>query len=298
MVMGITGFGDLEAVVMEVLWSRTEPSTVRSVHDELVTKRQIAYTTVMSTMDNLFRKGWLQREKVGLAYSYRPVMSREEHSAQLMRTVFESGGDSELILNFFLEQIVDDDSTKLRQALKRFTEGGHDERGHVSPRLCDGVELVGSGVVHRPDLGRHSSEAFGGKLVGGRGDRVIRLGGGAGDPDRGCRPQPDHAQRTDVLRRDIGDRQRGDATAHRGHGFGRRTARSHCRGGDQHHPPCDRHVVQDAARQSPTRGSGPDHRQATDHPGVVAITAGQPTAYCVSGGRQRAIVVTTAALGC
>ncbi|AIY44633.2 Transcriptional regulator, MecI family [Mycobacterium sp. VKM Ac-1817D] len=110
-------------MVMEVLWSREEPSTVRSVHDELVTKRQIAYTTVMSTMDNLFRKGWLQREKVGLAYSYRPIMTREEHSAQLMRTVFESGGDSELILNFFLEQIVDDDSEKLRQALKRFTEG-------------------------------------------------------------------------------------------------------------------------------------------------------------------------------
>lgn len=122
--MGIKGFGDLEAVVMEVLWSRAEPSTVRSVHDELVTQRQIAYTTVMSTMDNLFRKGWLQREKVGLAYSYRPVMTREEHSAKLMRTVFESGGDSELILNFFLEQIVDDDdSEKLRQALKRFTEG-------------------------------------------------------------------------------------------------------------------------------------------------------------------------------
>ncbi len=40
-----------------------------------------------------------------------------------MRTVFESGGDSELILNFFLEQIVDDDSVKLRQALKRFTDG-------------------------------------------------------------------------------------------------------------------------------------------------------------------------------
>ncbi|MCG7607870.1 CopY family transcriptional regulator [Mycolicibacterium sp. (ex Dasyatis americana)] len=120
--MGIKGFGDLEAVVMEVLWSRAEPSTVRSVHDELVTQRQIAYTTVMSTMDNLFRKGWLEREKIGLAYSYRPVMTREEHSAQLMRTVFESGGDSELILNFFLEQIVDEDSKKLRQALKRFTE--------------------------------------------------------------------------------------------------------------------------------------------------------------------------------
>ncbi|WP_454793285.1 BlaI/MecI/CopY family transcriptional regulator [Mycolicibacterium lutetiense] len=120
--MGINGFGDLEAVVMEVLWSRAEPSTVRNVHHELVAKRQIAYTTVMSTMDNLFRKGWLEREKIGLAYSYRPVMTREEHSAQLMRTVFESGGDSALILNFFLEQVVDDDSIKLRQALKRFTE--------------------------------------------------------------------------------------------------------------------------------------------------------------------------------
>ena len=121
--VGIKGFGDLEAVVMDVLWSRSEPSTVRSVHDELVTQRQIAYTTVMSTMDNLFRKGWLLRDKVGLAYQYRPVMSREEHSAKLMRTVFESGGDSELILNFFLEQIADDDSVKLRQALQRFSKG-------------------------------------------------------------------------------------------------------------------------------------------------------------------------------
>lgn len=122
MSVGIKGFGDLEAVVMDVLWSRSEPSTVRSVHDELVGRRQIAYTTVMSTMDNLFRKGWLLRDKVGLAYHYRPVMTREEHSAQLMRTVFESGGDSELILNFFLEQITDDDSVKLRQMLERSTE--------------------------------------------------------------------------------------------------------------------------------------------------------------------------------
>lgn len=108
---------------MDVLWSRSEPSTVRSVHDELAARRQIAYTTVMSTMDNLFRKGWLSREKVGLAYQYVPIMSREEHSAKLMRTVFESGGDSELILNFFLEQMADDESAKLRQVLQRAAEG-------------------------------------------------------------------------------------------------------------------------------------------------------------------------------
>lgn len=104
---------------MDLLWSRSEPVTVRSVHDELITQRQIAYTTVMSTMDNLFRKGWLLRDKDGLAYLYRPTMTREEHSAQLMRTAFESGGDGELILNFFLEQIDDEDSETIRKALQR-----------------------------------------------------------------------------------------------------------------------------------------------------------------------------------
>lgn len=121
--MTIRGFGELEAVVMDVVWARSEPATVRSVHDELIARRQIASTTVMSTMDNLFRKGWLSRKKVGLAYQYWPVMTREEHSAQLMRTVFESGGDSELILNFFLDQMTDDDSAKLQQVIQRAVEG-------------------------------------------------------------------------------------------------------------------------------------------------------------------------------
>lgn len=124
MAVALRGFGDLESVVMDILWSRDEPASVRSVHDELKESRQIAYTTAMSTMDNLFHKGWLVRDKVGLAYHYRPSMSREEYSAQLMRTVFESGGDSELVLNFFLEQISPDESEKLREVLQRFTEQG------------------------------------------------------------------------------------------------------------------------------------------------------------------------------
>ncbi|OKH65463.1 CopY family transcriptional regulator [Mycobacterium sp. SWH-M3] len=121
--MQLRQFGELEAVVMDLLWSREQPATVRSVHDTLIGTRQIAYTTAMSTMDNLFRKGWLLREKIGLAYHYRPTMSREEHSAKLMRTVFESGGDSALILNFFLDQIGDTDSPELRSVIDRLTAG-------------------------------------------------------------------------------------------------------------------------------------------------------------------------------
>ena len=117
--MGIKGFGDLEAVVMEVLWSRAEPSTVRSVHDELVTLRQIAYTTVMSTMDNLHTKGWLARIRDGKAYRYWPTLTREQHSARLMCEALDGGGQAEVVLGYFLEQIGPDRSARLRTVLSR-----------------------------------------------------------------------------------------------------------------------------------------------------------------------------------
>jgi predicted transcriptional regulator len=59
------GFGDREAVVMDRAWAHHAPVTVREVFDELAADRDIAYTTVMSTMDNLHRKGWLAREREG-----------------------------------------------------------------------------------------------------------------------------------------------------------------------------------------------------------------------------------------
>jgi len=56
------GFGDLEAVVMDRLWDRDGATTVRMVFEDMLRDREIAYTTVMSTMDNLHHKGWLSRE--------------------------------------------------------------------------------------------------------------------------------------------------------------------------------------------------------------------------------------------
>ena len=82
---------------MERVWFRDHAVTVREIFDDLSGSRDIAYTTVMSTMDNLRRKGWLARERVGKAYSYWPTMSREERSAKLMRDVFHSGDDADLV---------------------------------------------------------------------------------------------------------------------------------------------------------------------------------------------------------
>jgi len=71
--------GPLEQDVMEVVW-RLEDTTVRDVHSELASSRQIAYTTVMTTMIRLATKGLLERDTDGLAHRYRPVVSRDHYA--------------------------------------------------------------------------------------------------------------------------------------------------------------------------------------------------------------------------
>jgi len=112
-------FGDLEAVIMDRVWDREEAVTVREIFDELAEERTIAYTTVLSTMDNLHRKNWLQRERSGKAYLYTPAMSREERSARLMRDAFDSGGDTDMVLAFFVEQMNEEESAQFKAALRR-----------------------------------------------------------------------------------------------------------------------------------------------------------------------------------
>jgi predicted transcriptional regulator len=60
-------FGGLEAVIMNRLWARDRPTLIRKAVDDLQKDRQIAYTTVMTVMDNLYCKGWLRRHRDGRA---------------------------------------------------------------------------------------------------------------------------------------------------------------------------------------------------------------------------------------
>ena len=113
------GFGDLEAVIMHMVWDRSRPVTVRELFDELGQERAIAYTTVMSTMDKLHRKGWLARIKDGKAYRYTATASREEYSARLMREALAEGGDAEVVLSHFVTQIGDAESELLRAVVRR-----------------------------------------------------------------------------------------------------------------------------------------------------------------------------------
>jgi predicted transcriptional regulator len=68
-------FGHLERDVMEVMW-RVDTGTVRDVQARL--PRTAAYTTVMTTLDRLFKKGFVDRVRQGRAFVYRAAHSREQ----------------------------------------------------------------------------------------------------------------------------------------------------------------------------------------------------------------------------
>lgn len=67
-------FGALELRVLDALWARGAASTVRDLEAGV---GGVAYTTLMTTLDRLHRKGVLVREKAGRAFSYRPKLSRD-----------------------------------------------------------------------------------------------------------------------------------------------------------------------------------------------------------------------------
>ncbi len=116
------GFGDLESVVMDRVWDRAgAPVTVRDLLDEISRDRPIAYTTVMTTMDNLYKKGWLSRVRDGKAYRYTATASRAEYSAGLMREALDTGGDTEAVLSHFVAQMDGAESHALREVLRRRT---------------------------------------------------------------------------------------------------------------------------------------------------------------------------------
>ncbi len=80
---------DLEADIMEVIWSAGRELCVHDVLDALLENREIAYTTVMTTVNRLADKGLLDRQKDGRRYLYRPRHTRDEFLAELARDIFE-----------------------------------------------------------------------------------------------------------------------------------------------------------------------------------------------------------------
>jgi len=80
--------GPLESEVMEAVW-RLGETTVRDVHADLAPRRDLAYTTIMTTMARLATKGLLERDTAGLAHRYRPTLTREEYARSTVTSVVD-----------------------------------------------------------------------------------------------------------------------------------------------------------------------------------------------------------------
>lgn len=113
------GLGELEAAVMDVLWKADGDRTVRDVLTEINKTRNLAYTTVMTVLDNLHRKDWVRRDRDGRAYSYRPSETREEAASHALRDLLESTGDPEGVLLHFARGMSDQETDVLRRGLRQ-----------------------------------------------------------------------------------------------------------------------------------------------------------------------------------
>jgi predicted transcriptional regulator len=113
------GSGELENQVLDVVWGATGAVTPRQVHEELSRHRKLAYTTVMTILVRLCKKGLLEREPAGRAFAYRPRISREERAAARMNDALTSAGDPSLALTHFVESLPPDQVDDLRSALRQ-----------------------------------------------------------------------------------------------------------------------------------------------------------------------------------
>src|SRR5258708_6550866 len=82
-------------------------------------EREPAYNTVLTVMEILYRKGWLERERDGRAFRYRATVSREDYTAGLMGEALEASPDRVAALRSFVERIDPAEARQLRRMLDK-----------------------------------------------------------------------------------------------------------------------------------------------------------------------------------
>lgn len=101
---------------MQVAWSAPGPLTARQVAGALA-ERELAYTTWLTVLGRLERKGLLTRDRNGRAHTYSPVGSREDLVAGLMQQALGQADDREAALQRFARSVTPAEAEALRRAL-------------------------------------------------------------------------------------------------------------------------------------------------------------------------------------
>ena len=116
--------GDLERTIMDRLWAIDPPVpeaalSVREIHESIAQEREIAYTTVMTVLDRLAKKGLVTRERDGRAWRYLPVSTSEELTAHLLRDSLDhiESSDRRAAMLHFLDAASPEEIDDLKSAL-------------------------------------------------------------------------------------------------------------------------------------------------------------------------------------
>ena len=107
---------------MKVVWDRGQ-ATVRDVYEALLERRKVAYTTVMTMMKILERKGQLKKSQAELAYLYQPARPRKQVVAGMVREFLNRvfNGSAEPLLAHLVEekQVSEEDLKEIARMLRR-----------------------------------------------------------------------------------------------------------------------------------------------------------------------------------
>lgn len=131
----VTNFGYLERELMEHVWKLDEVS-VSTVHDQL--DGRLAYTTIMTTLDRLFKKGVLQRRKQGRAFIYSARYSREQFKQSLVKKALsylleEHNKETAPLMAYLVETFKEYDA-RLLDELERLIQKSRERSGRKAER--------------------------------------------------------------------------------------------------------------------------------------------------------------------
>jgi BlaI family penicillinase repressor len=111
-----------ELEILKILW-QIEPANVRQVRDALANIRDLAYTTVMTTMSIMADKGYLKRKKDGRSFVYEAVYREQKASRNILQDVIDRvfGGSTKAVMQHLLEtsEIDDEELKQIRLLINR-----------------------------------------------------------------------------------------------------------------------------------------------------------------------------------
>jgi predicted transcriptional regulator len=125
-----TAFGSLERAVLEALWRASRSVSVRELQSAFP---DLAYTTLMTTLDRLHKKGVLQRERAGRAFLYAPRFTRELLYARLAEEAIaallgDAGPGARPVLSCFVEAVTRRDAVLLEELERLVREAREKEQ--------------------------------------------------------------------------------------------------------------------------------------------------------------------------